>query len=42
MKAVLANLVIIMASRVTYRALQVDAERQCLSSFFSWSKDKTF
>lgn len=25
-----------LASSVTYSALQVEAERQCLSSFFSW------
>ena len=31
----MADLVIILASRVTYKALQVDAERQCLSNFFS-------
>lgn len=31
----MADLVIILPSSVTYDALQVDAERQCLSSFFS-------
>lgn len=30
----------ILASSVTYSALQVEAERQCLSSFFSWLKVK--
>lgn len=42
MKPAAANLMIILDSSVTYNALQVDAERQCLSSFFSWNKDATF
>lgn len=41
-KGEFAYLVLIRASSVTYNALQVDAERQCLSSFFSWKKDTTF
>lgn len=41
-KAEVVNLVIILASSVTYNALHVDAERQCLSSFFSWNKIHTF
>lgn len=42
MKPEVANLMIILDSSVTYNALQVDADRQCLSSFFSWNKDPTF